>query len=57
MDAQNFARIISRASSGRATMMFLRGKVKVAGSLGFAAGFMGMFEYPRPEHDPPHQEA
>ncbi|MGH3451617.1 MAG: SCP2 sterol-binding domain-containing protein [Haloechinothrix sp.] len=30
-----------------ATMMFLRGKVKVTGSLGFASGFMGMFEVPK----------
>ncbi len=30
-----------------AKMMFVRRKVKVAGSLGFAAGFMEMFEVPK----------
>jgi putative sterol carrier protein len=31
-----------------AKMMFVRGKVKIHGSLGFAAGFMKMFELPKP---------
>ncbi len=30
-----------------AKMMFVRGKVKISGSIGFAAGFMNMFEVPK----------
>ncbi|GAA1721110.1 SCP2 sterol-binding domain-containing protein [Fodinicola feengrottensis] len=38
-----------RLATGSASpaMMFLRGKVKVDGSLGFASGFMAMFEMPK----------
>ncbi len=41
----DFVRLITRTAS--APMLFVTGKVKVKGDLGFAAGLTGLFDLPR----------
>lgn len=41
----DFVRMITRTAS--APMLFVTGKVKVKGDLGFAAGLIGLFDLPR----------